>query len=51
MTKDMTPSLVDRTGMDLSRYCKGGGGGCAVVVRCCVSRVHRSSPMEARVAV
>ncbi len=49
MTKDMTPLLVDRTGMDLSRSCKRGGGGAQV--RCCVSHVHRSSPMEGRVTV
>ena len=42
------------SGMDLSRSCRGergGGGGGGVQVRCCVSNVHRPSPMEAGVTV
>ena len=37
--------------MDLSRSCRGGGGGGGSQVRCCVSHVHRPSPMEAGVTV
>ena len=31
-----------QAGMDLSRSCRGGGGGAQV--RCCISHVHRPSP-------